>query len=36
MADIGLRRYFSYAVLDKIKDTDVVPDSLIRRSGVVK
>jgi len=35
-ADIGLRRYFSYAVLDKIKDTDVVPDSLIRRSGVVK
>ena len=35
-ADIGLRRYFSYAVLDKIKDTEVVPDSLIRRSGVVK
>jgi len=35
-ADIGLRRYFSYAVLDKIKDSDVVPDSLIRRSGVVK
>ena len=35
-ADIGLRRYFSYAVLDKIKDTDVVPDGLIRRSGVVK
>ena len=35
-ADIGLRRYFSYAVLDKIKDTDVVPDSLIRRSRVVK
>jgi Lrp/AsnC family transcriptional regulator of ectoine degradation len=35
-ADIGLRRYFSYAVLDKIKDTDVVPDSLIRGSGVVK
>ena len=35
-ADIGLRRYFSYAVLDKIKDTDVVSDSLIRRSGVVK
>jgi len=35
-ANIGLRRYFSYAVLDKIKDTDVVPDSLIRRSGVVK
>ena len=35
-ANIGLRRYFSYAVLDKINDTDVVPDSLIRRSGVVK
>ena len=35
-ADIGLRRYFSYAVLDKIKDTEVVPDSLIRRSGVIK
>jgi len=35
-ADIGLRRYFSYAVLDKIKDTEVVPVSLIRRSGVVK
>ena len=35
-ANIGLRRYFSYAVLDKIKDTDVVPNSLIRRSGVVK
>ena len=35
-ADIGLRRYFSYAVLDRIKDTKVVPDSLIRRSGVVK
>ena len=35
-ADIGLRRYFSYAVLDKIKDTEVVPDSLIRSSGVIK
>ena len=35
-ADIGLRRYFSYAVLDIIKDTEVVPDTLIRRSGVVK
>ena len=35
-ANIGLRRYFSYAVLDRIKDTDVVPDTLIRRSGVVK
>jgi len=35
-ANIGLRRYFSYAVLDKIKDTDVVPDSLIRRSAVIK
>jgi len=35
-ADIGLRRYFSYAVLDRIKDTEIVPDSLIRKSGVVK
>ena len=35
-ANIGLRRYFSYAVLDRIKDTEVVPDILIRSSGVVK
>ena len=35
-ANIGLRRYFSYAVLDRIKETEIVPDSLIRRSGVVK
>jgi Lrp/AsnC family transcriptional regulator of ectoine degradation len=35
-ANIGLRRYFSYAVLERVKDTEVVPDSLIRRSGVVK
>ena len=35
-ANIGLRRYFSYAVLDRIKDTEIVPDSLIRKSGVVK
>ena len=35
-ANIGLRRYFSYAVLDRIKDTEVVPETLIRRSGVVK
>ena len=35
-ANIGLRRYFSYAVLDRIKDSETVPDSLIRRSGVVK
>jgi len=35
-SNIGLRRYFSYAVLDRIKDTEIVPDSLIRRSGVVK
>ena len=35
-ANIGLRRYFSYAVLDRIKDTEVVTDSLIRKSGVVK
>ena len=35
-ADIGLRRYFSYAVLDRIKDIDVVPDSLIRQSSLSK
>ena len=35
-ADIGLRRYFSYAVLDRIKDTDMLPDSLIRRSSLSK
>ena len=35
-ADIGLRRYFSYAVLDRIKDTDMVPDSLIRRLSLSK
>ncbi len=35
-ADIGLRRYFSYAVLDRIKDTEIVPDSLIRKSSLVK
>ena len=35
-ADIGLRRYFSYAVLDRIKDTDMVPDSLIRKSSLSK
>ena len=35
-ADIGLRRYFSYAVLDRIKDTEIVPESLIRKSDLVK
>ena len=35
-ADIGLRRYFSYAVLDRIKDTDIVPDNLIRQSSLSK
>ena len=35
-ADIGLRRYFSYAVLGRIKDTDMVPDSLIRQSSLSK
>ena len=35
-ADIGLRRYFSYAVLNRIKDTDMVPDSLIRQSSLSK
>ena len=35
-ADIGLRRYFSYAVLNRIKDTEMVPDSLIRQSSLSK
>jgi len=35
-ADIGLRRYFSYAVIDSIKDDNTVPDSLIRNSSVAK
>ena len=35
-ADIGLRRYFSYAVLNRIKDNDMVPDSLIRQSSLSK
>ncbi len=35
-ADMGLRRYFSYAVIDRIKDTEIVPESLIRKSDLVK
>ena len=35
-ADIGMRRYFSYAVLNKIKDTDVIPEGLIKKSDLVK
>jgi Lrp/AsnC family transcriptional regulator of ectoine degradation len=35
-ADIGMRRYFSYAVLNKIKDTDVIPEGLIKKSELVK
>ena len=35
-ADIGLRRYFSYAVLDCIKHTDKVPASLIKQSDLAK
>ena len=35
-ADIGLRRYFSYAVLDCIKDTNSVPQSLIKKSDLAK
>ena len=35
-ADIGLRRYFSYPVLNRIKDTERVPDSLIRQSSLSK
>ena len=35
-ADIGMRRYFSYAVLNKIKDTDIIPVGLIKKSDLVK
>ena len=35
-ADIGLRRYFSYAVLDSIKHTDTVPGGLIKQSDLAK
>ena len=35
-ADIGMRRYFSYAVLDCIKDTNAVPVSLIKKSELAK
>ncbi|MDP7553222.1 MAG: Lrp/AsnC family transcriptional regulator [Candidatus Thioglobus sp.] len=35
-ADIGLRRHISYVVLKTIKDTEVVPESLIRKSDLVK
>ena len=35
-ADIGLRRYFSYAVIDSVKDDNTVPYSLIRNSSVAK
>ena len=35
-ADIGLRRHISYVVLNTIKDTEVVPESLIRKSDLVK
>ena len=35
-ADIGMRRYFIYAVLDCNKDTNAVPFSLIKKSEVAK
>jgi len=35
-ADIGMRRYFSYAVLNKIKDTDIIPVGLIKKSDLIK
>ena len=35
-ADIGMRRYFSYVVLDCIKDTNSVPVSLIKKSDLAK
>jgi len=35
-ADIGMRRYFSYAVLDTIKHTDMISETLIKRSDLAK
>ena len=35
-ADIGLRRHTSHVVLNTIKDTEVVPEGLIRQSSLVK
>jgi Lrp/AsnC family transcriptional regulator of ectoine degradation len=35
-ADIGLNRYFSYAVLNTIKDTNQIPESLIKKSTIAK
>ena len=35
-ADIGLRRYFSYAVLNCVKHSDVIPESLIKKSDLAK
>ena len=35
-ADIGMRRYFSYAVLDTIKHTDMISEALIKRSDLAK
>jgi Lrp/AsnC family transcriptional regulator of ectoine degradation len=35
-ADIGLNRYFSYAVLNTIKDSNQIPESLIIKSSIAK
>jgi Lrp/AsnC family transcriptional regulator of ectoine degradation len=35
-ADIGLRRHISHVVLNTIKDSEVVPEGLIRQSDLVK
>jgi len=35
-ADIGLNRYFSYAVLNTIKDSNQIPESLIKKSSIAK
>ena len=35
-ADIGLNRYFSYAVLNPIKDSNQIPESLIKKSSIAK
>jgi Lrp/AsnC family transcriptional regulator of ectoine degradation len=35
-ADIGLRRHTSHVVLNTIKDTEIVPEGLIRQSDIAK
>jgi len=35
-ADMGLRRHISHVVLNTIKDTEIVPEGLIRQSDIAK